>query len=281
MQWIGLLIGKVLVIFCFVGSPLMAHATSRTSQQLERVQVRLDYLHPGSIIAKGHKIEGGCQFDPIDLILARGKWAVYRLDNSCSLILEVRWQGTEQDAPPPIRALLQRKSEGFQVPTQKNANINDNDQFLDQSMKADVGTLGVTCYTHKNVVYTYGGGGTPDKLTELQGWLTTCGEYEISSASTGGQCWAATWPPGWDWVYDGCYHRMVYVNSTSARAEQWGNYHCSPTNVAPCNFSEPDGYFHTLRLEQLGYSDGRGYCTRSAQGNYVFGPWGYNIQGCY
>lgn len=253
-----------------------ANATTKGPQE-----IRVDKLASGDRIAIGKKVEGGCQFEPMDLTIEKGQWVAYVADEACNLILDSRWSGTIKNAPEHLKKFVDKaEPEGFEVVAQ---GVSSQNNSAEQGSQGNVMAATVTCQTHSNVVLTYGGGGLADELTKLTGWIEACkdGAGSFVSGSYGGTCWAATWPPSWDWVIDSCTKYGFELQSWTVAGQERGDYHCGPTNVFPCNVSNPDGYYHSLYLSQRAYSGGSAYCTRSASGSYVFGPWGYNIQGCY
>ena len=276
---------KLIVLFSVVCVTLILSVIPQTivaqKAESESRQIILNDLSSGNIIANGRKVENGCQFDPMDMTLIKteegtGEWIIYSVDDMCNIIVDARWSGTIQDAPEPFREMLSEEElQGKRLIAQED---DKNSKFINTSF-----TSSSTCETHQNTVRTYGYGGVADKLTELTGWIVACRNSSGSfvSGSNNGSCWAATWTPTWNWTIDGCVKYGFELQSWTVAGQQRGDYHCTPPNNSPCNLSNPDGYYHSLYLSQRVYSSGNASCTRSASGNYVQGPWGYNLQGCY
>lgn len=277
IAWFSILFTIILMISIF------PQTIAAQKGELKPRQIILNNLATGEKIASGRKVEGGCQFDRMDMMLVKtekgkGEWIIYSVDDMCNLIVDARWSGTIQDAPKPFREIVSREAPEGKWYTAQEADKSSKSMSSNKSI-----ALSSTCETHKNTVRTYGYGGVVDKLTELTGWIVACRNSNGSfvSGSNNGICWAETWTPGWNWTIDGCAKYGFELQSWTVAGQQRGDFHCTPSSNFPCNLSNPDGYYHSLYLSQRVYYSGRAYCTYSASGNYVLGPWGYNLQGCY
>jgi len=275
-----------LVIALLLFITILMYVPSRTikaqKDDRENYQIVLNDFALGERIASGYKVQGGCRFNPMDLTLVKtnekgGEWIIYSVDDACNLVVDARWFGAIQDAPEAFREMITKEElDGKWYVAQRG-------EHHQIGMIIDDINLSLNCETHKNTIRTYGYGGVVDKLTELTGWIVACrkGSGGFISGSSNGSCWAATWPPTWDWVIDSCVKYGFELQSWTVAGQQRGDYHCTPPSNFPCNLSNPEGYYHSLYLSQRVYASGTAYCTRSIGGNYVQGPWGYNLQGCY
>ncbi|HZD23923.1 MAG TPA: hypothetical protein VE569_11055, partial [Acidimicrobiia bacterium] len=138
-----------------------------------------------------------------------------------------------------------------------------------------------SCKLAKQEIRHSGWGGNGDLLTRTTGSLSFCYTGSIIfGASYGGGCWAKGDLGWYAWVIDACYTITWKNTSTYVEHHGAGDYHCDEPSTSPCDFSTPNGYFHTLRAKEYAYPSGNAYCSGSYSGAVVRTPRQVIIQGC-
>lgn len=237
------------------------------------IKVNGDLAQVGAVAAPGRaRADGECQFDsPVHVrTTAPGqgttKWVVLRVDQQCQLVVQAKWTGALTQGPVTVVEPLQRL-----LPT------------LQSTQSTAPGVLSSGTKTSQQYVYMYGGGGTADKLTSIEGRITFSWDGTNASISSGSESCGASDPPGGHrWVVDSC---GLQYQDGGPRDVVWrtsrGSYHCDPPGIFPCNISEPDGYYHNLYASEDGHGDtGLSHCDFWAEGYIVLGPGRDIWQGC-
>ncbi len=235
------------------------------------------------VVAYGSKDQNGnCVFEPFSLENTPptetteetdSSWAGFAIDESCRMKLEARWVGQVEDGPAEfLEPLLQILSKA-EILSVDVVNSGENPESENPELPSK---------TSQQWVYSYGGGGQLlDKLTEL----TTAINYSYNGTqvwitSRGGTCKGSILPT-WSWVIDACY-QIAYGGgpASSVFYDAGGNYHCTPVTQIPCNWSQPDGYWHSLYSYLDAFANGTSQCTFGSSGQVVLGPKSKILQGC-
>lgn len=236
----------------------------------------------GDIIVSGRMDQNGnCELPPFtvttyppeDYNPNEYKWLSLEINDDCELIVVAEWTGTFEDGPALIIEPLQwiiDNSKPIIVPI----------ELPDRNVNA-IQNLELPTKTSQQLVYTYGYGGTADKLTKLTTNVTFTWDGSVVYVNhRGGTCQGGSFM-SWSWVVDSCY-QLTYVPGPGPYIiyDAGGNYHCAPTGQWPCNASNPDGYYHSLFSYIEATKNGSSLCQFGASGAYVFGPKRNILQGC-
>jgi hypothetical protein len=244
---------------------------------------------------------GNCVFENLEAeITPTGDgattWAAYAVRSDCVFVRDALWTGARTDGVLSVapQSLLVDSVSPFSEEVFASDNSDSGTVEVERSTAASGGVgdsyylASTSCGTNEQLVYTYGGGGPVlDKLTQIKLRVDWCRQTSPASAwITGyvGTCIALDQPPsfGYDWIIDSCSapnKNLGPVNGLAYVAGQ-GSFHCGPTNVFPCNLSNPNGYYHTLYNTVGKAANGSSHCSYSYTGQKVFGPNRSILQGC-
>jgi len=268
----------VIVTFAIVLATLSLSATFTSENGAEIINS--DALSIGDVAVSGEFTEDGqCIFEDITVktdAIGDGntKWFSLGLDDNCRLIVDAKWVGDLENGPAEIVNPLLELSKN-------ETDVIEESAWAEGHQGTRFSVFLQSCKTSYQFVYMYGYGGQGDKLTKKWGTLTFC--YTGSTAtisSQSGSCQGSSimW---WTWVVDGCLTTNVVPGPASVVSRSGrGNYHCSPVAQAPCNGSDPNGYYHNLRDTEYGYASGASTCSYGWEGSIVLGVGRQILQGC-
>lgn len=260
-------------------------ALSAPSQEsnMHAIKVKGEKLEVGDIVATGIKNkEGMCEFGTVTVdtqALGDGQtqWLGINIDEQCRATVNSKWIGSLEQGPADVVGPLMEGMRNVSNEVAEDAAGKVNRQ---NAMRPAYGTTGTK--TSEQHVFMYGYGGQWDKLTHKYGKLTfTYNGQTATISSQSGTCQGSKPLPWYEWVVDGCWQGTInYGPSSSVWRQGEGDYHCDPAGVSPCNFSNPDGYYHSLYDYEAGYADGRSSCVASWDGNIAAGVGTEFLQGC-
>jgi len=246
-------------------------------------EVNTDELNVGDIVAEGIRgTNSTCDFGALKVHTTAPsdgitRWVGLKVDPQCRAVLNAKWNGSLKEGPQDvIEPLLKVLPNMTQQVSEKNQPaVASQDEV--SALSAPKATK-----TSEQHIYMYGFGGPLDKLTHKYGSLTF--SYNGQSAtisSQSGSC-AGSKPFWWyEWKVDACYLKDITSGpSNQVLRSGQGDYHCDPATTSPCTLSDPDGYYHSLIDEEVGYADGRSSCNYWRPGNIVFGTGQEILQGC-
>lgn len=277
---------SVAMIFLAITSMMLTWFSAKNPSPVQAAplpkQINADNLSAGDVVITGVQQNEECRFAPFEInttVTANGdaQWVGVEINSKCQVVVKARWNGAFEHGPSevvqPLRNLLALKSQS--VPETPES------LSMAPSLQS-TSSLATTCKTSYQNVYMYGYGGSADRLTTKSGTLNYC--YNGSSVwitSQNGGCSGSTLPT-WRWVVDRCRTISTNYGPTSSYVYRNGdgNYHCSPTNVFPCNIPNPDGYYHTLSDGESAYPNGTSYCSYGYGGSIVLGVGRQILQGC-
>jgi hypothetical protein len=277
---------SVLMIFLAMMSMVLTWISARNPSSVQAAplpkQINADKLSVGEVVMTGIQENEGCKIEPFQInttIPGNGdtQWVGVVINSKCQVVVKARWKGALEHGPSevvqPLLKLLASESQSVPETTESMS--------MAPSLES-TSLLATTCKTSYQNVYMYGLGGSADRLTTKSGTLNYC--YNGSSvwiSSQNGGCSGSTLPT-WRWVVDRC--RTISTNSGPTTSKVYrngdGNYHCSPTNVFPCNIPSTDGYYHTLGDGESAYPNGTSNCSYGYGGTIVAGVNQQILQGC-
>jgi hypothetical protein len=233
-----------------------------------------DALRINDVVAVGVPSGAGCafpgQFHVTRTAPADGetRWLEFTIDAQCRVRVSAKWNSAVSDkrvmdrleavmGPDAKRVVAQPLS----VADSTSAGTSDGSGIRPQ----------IRCKFNRQHIFMFGFGGSGDKLTNLQTEMEFC--YDFTNAIVNahkGSCWGASLPT-WRWKVDGCWITFKTQGSApNVRVSHRGDYHCDPTNVAPCHASNPDGYHHRLFSSIHGSANGAALCNWGWDGIIVF-----------
>lgn len=271
-----LLISLVL-IFSIAAAPSNQRSVSLYDEgpSLSSTEINVDDLKVGDIIGKGMLAGSSCDFSKAPVTLRtelsnknESKWTAIRVDNLCRLVVAGKWLGTMEDGPQDIVEPLVKK-----IPLLTKSNeVAEGQNILTSFGTDEIGILGANSTANLHV-YMYGYGGTPDKLTHLYVDLTIDYNLQTVSIKSASRTCSGSQIFSWyKWMNDSCT-RISWTPGPASRVEYGaqGDYHCDPAGTSPCNLSDPDGYYHSLKGWISGTNNGSLACWHSWSGKIVLG----------
>lgn len=257
--------GVAVVLLLLLGT---AVASQPSLTVAAREAVNGDRLRIHDVVAVGVPSAAGCEF-PGELQVTRSaaadgetRWLEFTIDAQCRVLVSARWNGALVDGPGRVVDRLEAVmgAEAERVVAQPISGAASTSARTGD--EGGIQSLAIQCKFNRQHIFMFGFGGSGDKLTNLQTEMEFC--YDFTNAIVNahkGSCWGASLPT-WRWKVDGCWITFKTQGSAAnVRVSHRGDYHCDPTNVPPCNASNPDGYHHRLFSSIHGAANGAALCN--------------------